>query len=429
MKLTKEERDILEGSKGKVMQKTMKSLVLYGEALDAEKLVDIEWPGHFSIPFAVPGVGPRIEMLDELAEAGLKTKYPFTLDPKSPFDFENLFVNEEQKSAFEAMIPDQIAYDKRMLQLGLRDEEAFTCTPYFSEVGNIPPRGTILAWSESSCVVYANSVLGARTNRNAAIMDILSNIVGKTPLAGFLTDEGRKASWRIEVETSSLPNPQLLGAAIGMKVLEDVPYITGLDRFLGTEIDEVLRDFLKEMGAACAAIGAVGLYHIENITPEAVERGDTLLLPDYKIYLIDDKELKSLMDSYPVMWADKKAKPQKCLIGCPHLSLRELEWWDTNIHAKLDAHGKTRVAVNTVLCAAPQILKKFKADKERYENLKSAGIRLSGTCIEAYMNEQLCAREAVVTNSNKLRAFTPARMFLDEDLLDVIVTGNIKEED
>ena len=230
------------------------------------------------------------------------------------------------------------------------------------------------------------------------------------------------------METSSLPNPQLLGAAIGMKVLEDVPYITGLERFLGTEINDAVRDFLKEMGAACAAIGAVGLYHIENITPEAVERGDSLLRPDYRNYYIGDNELKNLMDSYPVMWVDKSAKPKKCLIGCPHLSLRELEWWDTHIRNALEAHQKKKVAVDTVLCAAPQVLDKFKADTERYTNLKNAGIRLSGTCIEAYMNDQLCSREPVITNSNKFRTFTPARMFLDEDLLKIIVTGEIREE-
>jgi predicted aconitase len=429
LKLTNEEKGILDGKRGKTMQKVMKSLVLYGEALEAEKLVDIEWPGHFSIPFAVPGVGPRLELLDELAEAGLRTRFPFTLDPQAPLDFENLFVSGEQKRSFEEMLLDQEAYDKRMLQLGLRDMEAFTCTPYFPEVGNIPEKGKILAWSESSCVVYANSILGARTNRNAAIMDILSNIAGKTPLAGLLTDEGRRAAWRIEIQTSALPNPQLLGAAIGMKVLEDVPYIVGLDRLLGTEIDEAARDFFKEFGAACAAIGAVGLYHVENITPEAVEQGDRLLRPDHKMHCIDDSELKRLMDSYPVMWADKRARPQKCLIGCPHLSLRELEWWGRNINAALVAHSKKRVAVNTVLCAAPQVLEEFKADEEHCRNLKNAGVRLSPTCIEAYMNNHLCSREAVITNSNKLRAFTPARMFLDEELVEIIVTGEIRGED
>jgi len=429
MTLTKEEQEILEGKKGEVFQKVMKSLVRYGEALDAERLVNIEWPGHFSIPFAIAGTGLRLEMLDELVEAGLKTKYPFTLDPKSPSDFENLFVNEEQKRSIEEMLVNQDVYDKRMLQLGLRDEDAYTCTPYFPEVGNIPEKGAILAWSESSCVVYANSVLGARTNRNAAIMDILSNIAGKTPLAGLLTDEGRRASWKIEVTTTNLPNPQLLGAAIGMTVLEDVPYIIGLDRFFGTEMNEVTRDFLKEMGAACAAIGAVGLYHVDNITPEAVDQSRDLLLPACNSFRIGDSELERLMDSYPVMWEDKNAKPQKCLVGCPHLSLRELEWWDEKIHAALEAHGKKRVSVNTVLCAAPQVLKEFKADKARYENLKDVGVRLSETCIEAYMDNQLCAREAVITNSNKLRAFTPARMFLDEDLVEVIVTGEMQKED
>ena len=152
-------------------------------------------------------------------------------------------------------------------------------------------------------------------------------------------------------------------------------------------------------------------------------------MSDHRIYHIDDNELVSLMDSYPVMWLDKGSKPQKCLIGCPHLSLRELQWWGQNIHAALEAHGKKRVEVNTVLCAAPQVLEKFKSDWNRYEELKNAGVRLSPTCIEAYMNDQLCGREAVITNSNKLRAFTPARMFHDKDLVEIIVTGEIREED
>lgn len=81
MNLTQEERDILDGKEGAVFKKVMQTLVLYGEALEAEKFADIEGGGHFSIPFALSGVGPRLEMLDELAEAGIKTTYPFTLDP------------------------------------------------------------------------------------------------------------------------------------------------------------------------------------------------------------------------------------------------------------------------------------------------------------------------------------------------------------
>jgi predicted aconitase len=403
----------------------MKTLVFYGEALGAERFADIEGDGHFSIPFALPGVGVRLEMLDELAEAGLKTKYPFTLDPRVPLDFENLNLSSEQEQIFKEMFRDQGRYDQRMVELGLRDNSAYTCTPYLDEVGNIPKRDTILAWSESSCVVYINSILAARTNRNAAVLDFLSNIVGKTPVYGLLTDEGRRAKWMVKVRTKKKPSPQLLGAAIGMKVLEDVPYIAGLKRFLSSELNAEVKDYLKELGAACAAIGAVGLYHVEGLTPEAVEHGENLLAPGFMTYEIGDQELEELMASYKVMWADKGAKPKKCFVGCPHLSLRELSWWIETIYEKLRTEGLSRVAVDTILCAAPQVLKKLLADENVSQKLDGTGIKLSATCSEMYMNNPLCAREAVITNSNKLRAFTSARMFPNENLLEVIVTGKV----
>jgi predicted aconitase len=456
--LTQEERDILRGKQGPTMQKVLVTVVLYGEALGAERLVDIEGDGHFVISWATPGIAPPLEMLDELVAAGLKTKYPFTLDPKAPLDFENLRLRPEQEQALKQMYRDQARYDERMLQLGLRDTDAYTCNPYLPEVGNIPKRGTILAWSESACAVFANSILGARTNRNGAIMDLLSNIVGKTPLAGLLTDEGRRATWLVEVRTTKLPHPQLLGAAIGRKVLEDVPFIVGLDRFLGSGLsEETLRqaqgrllrqpfdgvcpersrgaqdkaqgrllDYLQEMGAACATYGAVGLYHVENITPEAVDQGTDLLVPDHATYVIDDQELQDLMASYPVMWADKEAKPEKCYIGCPHLSLRQLYWWTDKIHSALQAGRQSQLAVETTICAAPQVLQKLKADVKAYERLERAGVKLSVTCAETLFEGGVSAGEAIVTNSNKLRAYTTARFFPDEELVEILVSGEIK---
>ncbi len=428
IKLTQEERDILRGKQGPTMQKVMVTVVLYGEALGAERLVDIEGEGHFVIPWASPGIAPPLEMLDELVAAGLKTKYPFTLDPKAPLDFENLSLRPEQEQALEQMYRDQARYDERMLQLGLRDTDAYTCNPYLPEVGNIPKRGTILAWSESACAVFANSVLGARTNRNGAIMDLLSNIVGKTPLAGLLTDEGRRATWLVKVRTAQLPHPQLLGAAIGKKVLEDVPFIVGLDRFLGSGLSEETLDYLQEMGAACATYGAVGLYHVENITPEAVDRGTSLLVPDHETYVIDDQELQDLLASFPVLWPHEKTKPEKCYIGCPHLSLRQLYWWTNKIHSALQARSQSQLAVETIICAAPQVLQKFKADVEAHERLKRAGVKLSVACAETLFEGGVSAGEAVVTNSNKLRAYSTARFFPDEELVEILVSGEIKGE-
>ena len=154
------------------------------------------------------------------------------------------------------------------------NDDAFTYTCYMDEVGNKPGKGDVLSWAESSAVVYANSVLGARCNRNSGIIDIMGSIVGYVPYFGLLTDEGRKATWVIRVHTTKKPEAQLLGSAIGMKVMEDVPYVAGLDKWIGKELNDSATSYLKDFGAATASNGAVGLYHIENLTPEAVELGE-----------------------------------------------------------------------------------------------------------------------------------------------------------
>jgi predicted aconitase len=429
IKLNEEERHILQGKEGPTMQKVLETVVLYGEALGAGRLVDIEGDGHFVIPWATPGIAPPLEMLDELVAAGLKTKYPFTLDPRPPLDFENLSLRPEQEQALEHMYRNQARYDERMLQLGRRDADAYTCNPYVPEVGNVPKKGTVVAWSESACAVFANSLLAARTNRNGAIMDLLSNIVGKTPLTGLLTDQGRRATWLVKVATAKPPHPQLLGAAIGMKVVEDVPFIVGLDRFLGSGLSEETRDYLQEMGAACAAYGAVGLYHVENITPEAVDQGADLLIPGHATYIVDDQELQDLRASYPVMWADEEAKPEKCFIGCPHLSLPQLYRWTNKIDNALEARSQSQLAVETIIFAAPQVLQKFRADVRAYERLERAGVRLSATCAETLFEGGVSAGEAIITNSNKLRAYTTtARFFPDDELVEIMASGEIEGE-
>jgi predicted aconitase len=425
IKLTQEEWDILQGRQGPILQKVMETVILYGEALGAERLADIEGDGHFVIAYAIPGIAPSLEMLDELVAAGLKTKFPFTLDPKPPLDFENWWLSPEQVQLLKQMYQDQERYDEKMLQLGLRDSDACTCTPYLPQVGNIPKRGDILAWSESACAIFANSVLGARTNKNGAIMDLMCGIVGKTPLAGLLTDEGRRATWLIEVNTEELPLPQLLGAAIGRKVLADVPFIVGLDRFLGSGLNTETRDYLHEMGAACATAGAVGLFHVENITPEAIDYGRDLLVPDYKTHFINDQQLQDLLVSYPVMWADKDARPEKCFIGCPHLSWQQLNWWANRIHNALQVRNQRQLSVKTTLCAAPQVLHRFKAEGEAYEHLERAGIKFSVGCPMQLFDNDLSAKEAILTNSNKLRAYTTARFFPDEELVEILVSGEL----
>jgi hypothetical protein len=424
IKLTQEEEDILSGSQGLVMAKVMQTVVLYAEALRAERLAEIEGPGHFVIAWSTPGIAPPIEMLEELVAAGLHTKFPFTLDPRPPLDFENLNLSSEEEEAITEMYEDQTRYDELMIQLGLRDENAYTCNPYQPEVGNIPKPGTVLAWSESACAIYANSVLGARTNRNGAIMDLMSNIVGKTPYIGLITDQGRRANWLVELQAGELPNPQLLGAAIGSKVQVGVPYITGLDRLLGKGINPHTSDYLQEMGAACATYSAVDLYHVEHITPEAVEYHLDLLLPEFSTYLISEDELRSQKLSYPLLWTDRSAAPVRCYIGCPHLSLRQIYWWTENLDKALQEKKREQISIETTICAAPQVLNQFKSDEEANLRLKKTGIKLSPACSETVFETQLNSGKPIITNSNKLRAYTTAKFYTDEELLEVLVSGD-----
>lgn len=419
MELTAEELDILKGKHGETLRKAMESVVLYGETFGAKRLVPIDEPVHLVTSFGIPLLTPVFDKMDQLIEANLRTEKPFTVDPR-PLDYENVKCNILEKLVFKIMYGKQEEYEKQLKKVGLKDIKAFTCTCYLDEVGNIPKKGDILAWAESSAVVYANSVIGARTNRNSGIIELLSGIIGKTPEFGFIEDEGRKATWLVQLRVSKLPNPQLLGSAIGMKVVEDVPYIIGLDEFLGSKLNDEVKDYLKDMGAACASNGAVGLFHAENITPEAKEEGRKLLVEDYKTYIIDDEELDRIMDSYPIMWKDKDARPKLCFIGCPHLSLSQIYKWTNDIAESLKAKGKRKVSIPTILTAAPDVVDEFKNDKKAYCMLTSTGAKLTSICPLMYMNNPLCAKKPIITNSNKLRTYTTARFYLDEDILDQI---------
>ena len=273
MTLTDEQKAILDGAKGETMAKVMKTLVMYGDAFGAEKMVPVtSTKGHLVTSFGLKVMAPVYDLMDQLIEGGAVSGQKFSVDPK-PLDpnvpagfLENFVFNKFMYSM-------QNSYDAQLSKLGLADTDAYTCTCYMDEVGNKPKKGDILSWAESSAVVYANSVLGAKCNRNSGIIELFGSIVGYVPYFGLLTDEGRKATWIIEVKTESKPEAQILGSAIGMKVMEDVPYIKGLDKWLGTELTDDVCSYLKDFGAATASNGAVGLYHIENLTPEAVEQG------------------------------------------------------------------------------------------------------------------------------------------------------------
>ena len=422
--LTDEQRAILDGAQGETMAKVMETLVRYGELFGAEKMVPVTGKyNHLVTSFGLKALGSVCDLMDQLIEAGALSGQKFTADPR-PLD-SNVPSSFLQDLVFKKfMYSRQADYEKQLQKLGLLDANAFTCTCYLPEVGNIPQKGEVLSWAESSAVVYANSVLGARCNRNSGIIDLMGSVAGYVPCFGLLTDEGRRATWRVEVRTSKKPEAQLLGSAIGMKVMEDVPYIVGLDRWLGGRLDESARSYLKDFGAATASNGAVGLYHVEGITPEAVEQGDSLLAEGFRTYVIDDAELQRVYDSYPVIWKNREAQPRLCFMGCPHFSLDQLCDWTDRLEAALVAEGQRRVRIPTVFTASPGVIREF-SDTARGAKLRYMGVVLSYICPLMYMNNPLSTRMPVITSSNKLRTYTSARYYTDEEILSILTKGGL----
>ncbi len=422
MLLTKEQQAILDGAQGETLAKVMKTLVLYGEAFEAEKLVPITSKyNHLVTSFGLKVMSPVYDLMQRLLDEGVSSSQKFSVDPR-PLD-KNVPANLLQKLVFNKfMYSKQDFYEGQLDKLGLMDKDAFTCTCYMDEVGNKPQKGDVLSWAESSAVVYANSVLGARCNRNSGIIDIMGSIVGYVPYFGLLTDEGRKATWVIKVATTKKPEAQLLGSAIGMKVMEDVPYVVGLDKWIGSELDDSACSYLKDFGAATASNGAVGLYHIDNLTPEAKELGKSLIVDGAKEYVIDDAELERVQREYPIIWKNKDAKPKLCFVGCPHLSLQQLKDWTVNLEASLKANNKKKVTIPTVFTASPGVLEAFNAT-EYAERLKATGVITSYICPLMYMNNPLSKKMPVITSSNKLRTYTTSRYYRDEEILNIITGG------
>lgn len=423
MKLTQEEKDILNGSQGETMAKIMKTVVDFGDVFGAKKLVPITHASHFVTSFGIGLLKPLFRTMDEIISAGIKTKEPFTVDPR-PIDYKNVKCGLLNKLIFsKIMYKEQKRYEEQLKKIGLKDEKSFTCTSYFEEVGNLPKYGDILGWAESSAVVYANSVIGARCNRNSGMLDLFSAIIGKVPEFGLLTDEGRKADWIIDVQTSKLPEAQILGSAIGLKVMEDVPYIKGLDKFLGTELNDDVKSYLKDFGAASASNGSVGLYHIGGLTPEAKEQGKKLIKKDAKVYTITDKELDRVYKSYPILWKNLNAKPKLCFIGCPHLSMSQLKVWATNIINNLKINNRKKVTVRTILTTSPQIADEFR-NTELYKKLQKTGVKVSSICPLMYTNNPIAGSKPIITSSNKLRTYSSSRFYKNDDILRIITGGN-----
>jgi predicted aconitase len=300
MRLTAEERSMLEGDHGPGVRKAMEIVLALGRIYDAQQLVPVS-------SVQVAGVSYRnlgeagLAFLREWADQGARARVPATLNPAG------VDLEAWQELGFsEGFAQRQMAVVEAYEALGVLP--TCTCTPYL--VGNIPRRGEHVAWAESSAVSYANSVLGARTNREGGPSALAAAITGRTAAYGLHLDENRRASLLVEVQcpVSSLADFGALGYLVGQHARNRVPFFEGLR--VGSNTD------LKALGAAMAASGAVALYHVAGVTPEA-DRPDTLR-PDHQALVVDDlgpayAALNAASEEIDLVW-----------FGCPHAGLEEM---------------------------------------------------------------------------------------------------------
>ena len=427
MKLTREEQAILDGKDGKEKAKLMKILVTFGNTFGAEKLVDLGGAPHSNMFIGAPYMKSLIKMLDECAKAGLKSYAPYTVNPR-PYDVYNVQNNAKDMTMIYEGYSLQWDLDYVHVRLGAPDLNYRTCACYLDEVGNAPDPGTYVAWAESSAVNYGNSVLGVRTNRNGAGMDLIQAMLGKAPLFGLMADEGRMAKWLVEVKTSKEPDWGVIGTAIGRKCVEEVPYITGLDKyFKGGKVTADNLHLLKAMGSATASSGAVGLYHVEGVTPDAKKKGKKLLSKGYKTYVIDDKEQAQIISTFENLWPKKDGDPNAAFIGCPHNTYHEVIKWGKLVTEALDKAGKTKAAIPIYMFMPNPVRNRaIEENGELISKMKRAGMHATNMCGVSYAGMKgFSERVRGVTNSAKTRVYSTIRYFPDDILVKIIVTGKI----
>lgn len=370
MYLTKEEEQILNGEAGETLKQAIEILVVLGDIYGADRLIPIKSAQIAGVSYKTIG-DAGLEWISDLEG---QVKVPAILNPAGMDleDWERLGISPEFAEKQKAIVQ---AYRK----LGVRCE--CTCTPYTLE-GFSAGYGDHLAWSESSAISYANSIIGARTNREGGPSALSAALLGKTANYGFHLDENRIPEVSISVESSLKESDYgALGYVVGKLIGSRVPIFHLKDK---TEADE-----LKALGAAMAASGAVALYHVEGVTPEA--RRMNFEEPEEKI-IIERSQLDEVYES------KRRAgkEPELITIGCPHCSAAELK------KAAELLKGKT-VSKETWVFTSGELKKRY---PEYVRTIEESGAKVvCDTCmvVSPATNSYSC----VMVNSGKAFAYVP----------------------
>ena len=350
MYLTKNEERMLDGEEGYAVKKSMEILVALGNIYGAEKLVNIGSVQVAGVSYHNLG-DAGLEFLNELAKDG-KVKVLTTLNPAGMDleDWRKLGIDKEFARKQNLVID---AFRKMGIIISC------TCTPYF--IGNLPRYGEHIAWSESSAVTFANSVIGAKTNREGGPSALAAAFVGKTPYYGLHLEENRVPDThvKVNVKLTKFSDWGALGYCIGKKVQNKIPYITG--------INDASLDELKSFCASVVTFGSKPLFYMKGITPDA-ERYQ----PPKEQIAIEDRDIK---EAYESINDDVEDIDFVC-IGCPHSSIKEIAKIANLLKSK-------KISANTEFWVATSRPMKQLADKRGYTEVieKAGGKFACDTCM------------------------------------------------
>ena len=350
MQLTQEEQTMLNGTEGYAACKSMEILVALGEIFGAKNLIKVGSVQVAGVSYHNLG-DAGLEFLNELAVDG-RVRVLTTLNPAG-MDLENWQ---------QLGISPEFAEKQNMVIDAFRRMDILiscTCTPYL--IGNLPLYGEHLAWSESSAVTFANSVLGSRTNREGGPSALAAAFVGKTPNYGLHLDENRVPDVLVEVNTelTKLSDWGALGYTIGKKAENKIPYITGIK---AAELDE-----LKSFCASVVTYGTKPLFYMKGVTPGAEQQPQ---LKDKVV--IEESDLKNAYDNIN----DDISDIELVCVGCPHCSIKEISEIADLVKGK-------HVAEGTEFWVATSRTAKQLADKRGYtEVIEAAGGKFAcDTCM------------------------------------------------
>ena len=380
MQLTADQQRTLDGAEGPEMARCMDTLVRYGKAFKAPRLVPIK-SAHLTGSFRISSFSAYYEIVEQLVAAGIRVKVKTTLNPRPGYHFspQNRFVLKGQRR-----------HEDNLEALGVTPN--YSCVSYLDV--NRPAFGDVLGWAESSAVIYANSVIGARSNRNSIMVDICQAVTGLTPEFGLLLDENRGGKVRVKLNVDVM-DAQALGFLLGRHCVDRSPV---LDHYPFSVAE------LKNMGAAMAASGGVSLFHVIGLTPEAPTEEAAFLGAEPETTLtLTQQDLTDVRASKAVQ-SDSKI----VAFGCPQMTLDEAR--DIARHF-VGKKVKRRVLFHLM----PSALREFE-QTELFTQLLQSGVEVHEHCPLAAMSVRIgIGKQQVLTNSGKLYYYLEGTEYGDLD--------------